>query len=43
MLVLEIHEERAESTRTLLEKLGYRVRISVDLTGRDRVVEGERP
>jgi release factor glutamine methyltransferase len=41
-LVLEIHEERAESTRALLENLGYRVRINVDLTGRDRVVEGER-
>jgi len=42
VLVLEIHEERADETRALLEKLGYRVRISVDLTGRDRVVEGKR-
>jgi release factor glutamine methyltransferase len=41
-LVLEIHEERAESTRALLENLGYRVTIGVDLTGRDRVVEGRR-
>jgi release factor glutamine methyltransferase len=41
VLVLEIHEERAEETRALLENLGYRVRINVDLTGRDRVVEGK--
>jgi release factor glutamine methyltransferase len=42
VLVLEIHEDRAEETRALLETMGYRVRISVDLTGRDRVVEGRR-
>ena len=41
-LVLEIHEERAAPTRALLEELGYRVRIGVDLTGRDRILEGER-
>jgi release factor glutamine methyltransferase len=41
-LVLEIHEERAEETSVLLEALGYRVRISVDLAGRDRILEGER-
>jgi hypothetical protein len=40
--VLEIHEQRAEETRALLEQLGYRVRINVDLTGRDRVVEGKQ-
>ena len=42
VLLLEIHEGRGEETRALLESLGYRVRISVDLTGRDRVVEGRR-
>jgi release factor glutamine methyltransferase len=42
-LVLEVHEDRAPDARALLESLGYRVRISVDLTGRDRVVEGQRP
>jgi release factor glutamine methyltransferase len=39
-LVLETHAERAASTRALLEACGYDVRISVDLAGRDRVVEG---
>jgi release factor glutamine methyltransferase len=42
-LVLEVHAERASETRALLEGLGYAVRITVDLTGRDRVVEGQRP
>jgi release factor glutamine methyltransferase len=42
VLVLEIHEGRAAETRSLLENLGYRVRITVDLTGRDRVVEGKQ-
>jgi release factor glutamine methyltransferase len=42
VLVLEIHEGRAEETRELLENLDYRVRINVDLTGRDRVVEGKQ-
>jgi release factor glutamine methyltransferase len=41
-LVLEIHEQRAEEARALLENLGYRVRINVDLTGRDRIVEGKQ-
>jgi release factor glutamine methyltransferase len=40
-LVIEIHEGRAAETRALLEDLGYRVRISVDLSGRDRIVEGK--
>jgi release factor glutamine methyltransferase len=40
-LVLEVHEGRAAETRALLENLGYRVRISVDLSGRDRIVEGK--
>src|SRR5262249_32653072 len=42
VLVLEMHEQRADELRELLEKLGYRVRITVDLTGRDRVVEAKR-
>ena len=42
-LLLEVHEERASEIGELLEGLGYTVRISVDLTGRDRVVEGQRP
>jgi release factor glutamine methyltransferase len=42
-LVLEMHAERAEHVRALFEAHGYGVRMSVDLTGRDRVVEGERP
>jgi len=41
-LVLEIHEERAAEARALLEDAGYRVRISADLAGRDRIVEAER-
>jgi release factor glutamine methyltransferase len=41
-LVLEVHAEHASKTRALLEALGYGVRISLDLTGRDRVVEGRR-
>jgi hypothetical protein len=40
--VLEVHEERAVDVRTLLEAHGYGVRMTVDLAGRDRVVEGER-
>jgi release factor glutamine methyltransferase len=40
-LVLEIHEGRAAETRALLEDLGYRVTITVDLSGRDRIVEGK--
>ena len=41
-LVLEVHAERAREVQDLLERLGYSVRIGVDLTGRDRVVEGKR-
>jgi release factor glutamine methyltransferase len=42
-LVLEVHTERASEVGTMLEALGYDVRITLDLTGRDRVVEGKRP
>ena len=42
VLVLEIHEQRAAEARVVLENLGYRVRIKVDLTGRDRIVEGKQ-
>jgi release factor glutamine methyltransferase len=42
VLVLEIHDQRAEEARAVLENLGYRVRINVDLTGRDRIVEGKQ-
>jgi release factor glutamine methyltransferase len=43
-LVLEIHEEHGERVSALLESLGYDdVRITRDLAGRDRVVEGKRP
>ncbi len=42
-LVLEVHEQRAGRMRDLLESLGYdEVRITRDLAGRDRVVEGKR-
>jgi len=40
-LVLEIHAERASHVTALLESAGYRdVRVTSDLAGRDRVVEG---
>jgi release factor glutamine methyltransferase len=42
-LVLEVHAERASEVRAMLEALGYDVRITLDLTGRDRVVDGKRP
>jgi release factor glutamine methyltransferase len=42
-LVLEVHTERASDVSAVLEALGYDVRITSDLTGRDRVVEGKRP
>ena len=42
VLVLEIHEQRAAEASAVLENLGYRVRINVDLTGRDRIVEGKQ-
>jgi len=42
-LVLEAHEEHAERVGALLRSLGYDgVRITRDLAGRDRVVEGKR-
>jgi len=41
-LVLEIHAERARPVSELLVARGYEVRISTDLTGRDRVVVGKR-
>jgi release factor glutamine methyltransferase len=43
-LVLEIAAGRAPQTVELLEELGYAsVRVTTDLTGHDRVVEGRRP
>ncbi len=40
-LVLEVHEHRAAAVAQLLEQAGYDdVRVSRDLTGRDRIVEG---
>ena len=42
-LVLECHEERAHAVAALLRELGYRdVRVTDDLAGRPRVVEGRR-
>jgi release factor glutamine methyltransferase len=42
-LVLEVADGTAGSVGALLDELGYRdVRATVDLTGRDRVVEGVR-
>jgi release factor glutamine methyltransferase len=41
-LVLEVHEDGAAETARLVEDAGYAaVRITQDLAGRDRVVEGE--
>jgi release factor glutamine methyltransferase len=43
-LVLETHEDGAARTARLLEEAGYGdVRVTPDLTGRDRVVEGRVP
>jgi release factor glutamine methyltransferase len=43
-LVLEVHEDGADDTVRLLENAGYTgVRITKDLAGRDRIVEGKRP
>jgi release factor glutamine methyltransferase len=42
-LVLEVHADRASEVSAMLESLGYEARITLDLTGRDRVVEGKRP
>jgi release factor glutamine methyltransferase len=40
-LVLEVHEERAAEIARVLESLGYaEVEVSLDLSGRERVVEG---
>jgi release factor glutamine methyltransferase len=42
-LVLEVHEHGAADSVTLVESAGYAgVKITRDLAGRDRVVEGER-
>jgi len=43
-LVLEVGDRQAEATAALLGELGYRdVRVTLDLSGRERVVEGRRP
>jgi release factor glutamine methyltransferase len=43
-LVLETAEQRAEEVAALLGALGYdEIRISEDLAGKERVVEGRRP
>jgi release factor glutamine methyltransferase len=41
-LVLEIHAERALQVSEMLVARGYEVRISSDLTGRDRVVVAKK-
>lgn len=42
-LVLECHREHARAVGSMLAELGYRdVRVTPDLAGRDRVVEGTR-
>ena len=42
-LVLEVADDRAASVAGLLDSLGYEeIRISPDLTGRERIVEGRR-
>ena len=43
-VVLEVADTRAADAAELLEALGYdEVRVTEDLTGRDRIVEGKRP
>ena len=43
-LVVEVADERAGDAASLLEELGYdEVRLSHDLTGRERIAEGRRP
>jgi release factor glutamine methyltransferase len=43
-LVVEVHEDRAREIADVLEAAGFaEVRISRDLAGRERVVEGRRP
>jgi release factor glutamine methyltransferase len=41
-LVLEVHAGRAKQADEMLVALGYEVRISSDLAGRDRVVVGKK-
>jgi methylase of polypeptide subunit release factors len=42
-LVLEVGDGQAAGTSSLLRRLGFRdVRVSLDLSGRERVVEGVR-
>jgi release factor glutamine methyltransferase len=43
-VVLEVADQRATEASDLLEALGYSdVRLTPDLTGRDRIAEGRRP
>jgi release factor glutamine methyltransferase len=43
-LVVEIADQRAGEAESVLEELGYEdVRLSPDLTGRERIAEGRRP
>jgi release factor glutamine methyltransferase len=43
-LVVEVADQRADEAAAMLEELGYDdVRLSPDLTGRERIVEGRRP
>ena len=43
-LVVEVADQRAGDAAAMLEELGYDdVRLSPDLTGRERIVEGRRP
>jgi len=43
-LVLEVGDRQAPNVARKLEELGYAdIRVSPDLTGRDRIVEGRRP
>lgn len=42
-LVVEVADERAGDAASMLEELGYEdVRLSLDLTGRERIAEGRR-
>lgn len=43
-LVVEVADQRADEAASMLEELGYEeVRLSPDLTGRERIAEGRRP
>jgi release factor glutamine methyltransferase len=43
-LVVEVADQRAGEAASMLEELGYEdVRLSPDLTGRERIAEGRRP